>query len=152
MPRRQGRFISSNALAAVGGVALVMHARRGNRRNSLVPAHLLRGQRILPGILLRLGVLRTAGDTRRPLYALAATMNHEYYTYFFVSAFSQAAVTFIGQNFAAGDLKRCDTIVRIYMTASYEATAGAMRGMGWSTLPAIVVIAGSCLLRIALIF
>ena len=28
----------------------------------------------------------------------AATMNYEYYTYFFVSAFSQAAVTFIGQN------------------------------------------------------
>ena len=130
----------------------------------------------------------------------AATMNYEYYTYFFVSAFSQAAVTFIGQNFAAGNLKRCDTIVRICMTAavlcaavlsaifvslgdislgaftteagalgygtirmwhvellecmtsSYEVTAGAMRGMGWSVLPTIVVIVGSCLLRIAFIF
>ena len=48
----------------------------------------------------------------------AATMNYEYYTYFFVSAFSQAAVTFIGQNFAAGNLKRCDSIVRICMAAA----------------------------------
>ena len=130
----------------------------------------------------------------------AATMNYEYYTYFFVSAFSQAAVTFIGQNFAAGNLKRCDSIVRICMaaavlsaltlsaifvglgnislgaftteagalgygtirmwhvellecmTSTYEVTAGAMRGMGWSVLPTIVVIVGSCLLRIAFIF
>ena len=130
----------------------------------------------------------------------AATMNYEYYTYFFVSAFSQAAVTFIGQNFAAGNLKRCDSIVRICMaaavlsaltlsaifvglgnislgaftteagalgygtirmwhvellecmTSTYEVTAGAMRGMGWSVLPTIVVIVGSCLLRIALHF
>ena len=38
------------------------------------------------------------------------------------------------------------------MTSTYEVTAGAMRGMGWSVLPTIVVIVGSCLLRIAFIF
>ena len=129
----------------------------------------------------------------------AAAMNYEYYTYFFTSAFSQAAVTFIGQNFAAGNLKRCDSIVKICVTSalvstialsamfvglgdislgaftteagalsygtirmwhvellecmpvSYEITAGAMRGMGWSVLPTIVVIVGSCLLRIVFI-
>ena len=31
----------------------------------------------------------------------AATLNFEYYTYFFVNAFGQTAVTFTGQNFAA---------------------------------------------------
>lgn len=129
----------------------------------------------------------------------AATMNYEYYTYFFTSAFSQAAVTFIGQNFAAGNLKRCDSVVKICMAAalvstislsalfvglgdislgaftteagamsygairmwhvellecmpaSYEITASAMRGMGWSVLPTVVVIVGSCLLRIVFV-
>lgn len=134
------------------------------------------------------GTAATAGS--------AAALNYEYYTYFFVSAFSQAAVTFIGQNFAAGKLKRCDTVfkfcmgaavvcavvlsavfvgmgnlaleafttdaaalafasVRMWhveilecMPASYEVTAGALRGMGWSVLPTVVVIVGSCVLRI----
>lgn len=126
----------------------------------------------------------------------SAAMNLEFYTYFFVSAFTQAAVTFIGQNYAAGNVKRCDAIVRFcmiasvvsagvlsvvctalgeaflgifttdaaaiavgmvrvwhvelleFMTSSYEVTAGAMRGMGWSILPTVVTIAGSCVLRI----
>ena len=125
-----------------------------------------------------------------------AAMNYEYYTYFFVNAFSQAAVTFTGQNYAAGQLKRCDTILRFcmgaaigsalfvsiivvalgnvslgifttqatalafgtvrlwivelfeFMTSTYEITAGAMRGMGWSVLPTVITIVGSCLLRI----
>lgn len=33
--------------------------------------------------------------------ASAAALNYEYFTYFVISAFSQAAVTFIGQNYAA---------------------------------------------------
>ena len=130
----------------------------------------------------------------------SAAMNFEYYTYFFVSAFSQAAVTFIGQNHAAGNLKRCDAVLRFCMgaavvcaavlsavfvglgntslgiftteagalsfaairmwhveilecmPASYEVTAGALRGMGWSILPTAVVIVGSCVLRIVYVF
>lgn len=126
----------------------------------------------------------------------SAAMNLEFYTYFFVSAFTQAAVTFIGQNYAAGNTTRCDAIVRFcmvasvvsagvlsvvctalgeaflgifttdaaaiaigmvrvwhvelfeFMTSSYEVTAGAMRGMGWSILPTVVTIVGSCVLRI----
>lgn len=138
------------------------------------------------------GTAATAGS--------AAALNYEYYTYFFVSAFSQAAVTFIGQNFAAGKLKRCDTVFKFCMgaavvcaavlsavfvgmgnmaleafttdtaalafasarmwrveilecmPASYEVTAGALRGMGWSVLPTVVVVVGSCVLRIVYVF
>ena len=126
----------------------------------------------------------------------AAAMNYEYYTYFFTNAFSQAAVTFIGQNFAAKRYDRCDTVMKFCMGAavgitlalslifvglgdislgvfttesgalaygsirmwhvellecmpcSYEITAAGMRGMGWSVLPTVVVIIGSCFLRI----
>lgn len=42
----------------------------------------------------------------------AAATNFEYYSYFFINAFAQAAVTFVGQNFAAGKLERCDAIMR----------------------------------------
>lgn len=126
----------------------------------------------------------------------SAAMNYEYYTYFFVSAFAQTAVTFVGQNFAAKKFDRCDTTMKLClagaivsasvlsaifvglgnvslgafttetaalgyasirmwrvellecMTATYEVTASGMRGMGWSVLPTIVVILGSCVLRI----
>lgn len=36
-----------------------------------------------------------------------------------------------------------------FMPCLYEIPAGAMRGMGWSLLPTVIVIVGSCLLRIA---
>ena len=129
-----------------------------------------------------------------------AALNFEYYTYFIVSAFSQAAVTFIGQNYAAGKLDRCNEVMKFCMAASmglslvvsivfvglgdtdlsiftteagalgyatvrmwhveileclpstYEVTAGAMRGMGWSILPTIVVVVGSCVLRIVYVY
>ena len=38
------------------------------------------------------------------------------------------------------------------MPASYEVTAGALRGMGWSVLPTVVVVVGSCVLRIIYVF
>lgn len=37
----------------------------------------------------------------------------EYYVYFFVSAFAQAATTFSGQNYAAGEYARCKKIFRL---------------------------------------
>ena len=123
-----------------------------------------------------------------------AALNFEYYTYFIINAFSQAAITFVGQNFAAGNLSRCDKIVAwsmglslglsfavsvalvslgnmglsIFTTeagalvfattrlwhlpSTYEITAGALRGMGWSILPTVVVIVGSCVLRVIYVF
>ena len=38
------------------------------------------------------------------------------------------------------------------MPCLYEVAASGMRGMGWSVLPTIVVIVGSCLLRIVYVF
>ena len=132
-------------------------------------------------------------------FGSAATLNFEYYTYFFVNAFGQTAVTFTGQNFAAKNADRCRAIfrwcvlfgftsslilgvtftalgtrtlglfttdaaalsfglVRLWfvelpdcLTTFYEVPAGAMRGMGWSTLPAVITILGSCVLRVALV-
>lgn len=126
----------------------------------------------------------------------SACMNLEAYTYFFVNAFAQAAVTFIGQNYAARKYARCRKVVRWCMlfaivsafilsvvftlsdravlsvfttdavalqygiirvwrvelleplTSLYEVPGGAMRGMGWSTLPAVITIIGSCVLRV----
>lgn len=126
----------------------------------------------------------------------SAAMNYEFYTYFFTNAFVQAAVTFVSQNYAAGNVKRCDKVISFCMVAAiaitavisvactlsgvlvlgiftadaaalafgvirlwhvelfefmpclYEIPAGAMRGMGWSLLPTVIVIVGSCLLRI----
>ena len=143
---------------------------------------------VIQGAINSFGTDATAGS--------AAAMNYEYYTYFFTSAFSQAAVTFIGQNYAAKQYDRCDSVMKFCMGASvgitlalsvlfvglgdislgvftteagalsfgtirmwqvellecmpcsYEITAAGMRGMGWSVLPTVVVIVGSCLLRI----
>ncbi len=129
----------------------------------------------------------------------AATLNFEYYTYFFVNAFAQTAVTFTSQNYAARNIERCrkiykwcqlfgftsalimgitftalgrnalsifttDTVALSYgmirmwlielpdcLTSLYEVPAGAMRGMGWSTTPALITIFGSCVLRIAFV-
>lgn len=124
----------------------------------------------------------------------------EMYVYFFVSGFAQAAVTFVGQNYAAGQFDRCKKIfrqcmadsfvistvlcmiftfggrlfIRIYtsdeqaieyaiirmwcvllpgmLTCLYEIPGGALRGTGYSLLPAIITLAGSCGLRIIWIY
>ena len=127
---------------------------------------------------------------------VAAALNFEFYTYFLINAFTQAAVTFIGQNYAARQLDRCDKVFRLclvfaigsvlmlnavwlglgetalriftaddaaieyglmrwwygmafqFIAATYEVTAGCMRGMGWSMTPTVIIILGSCVLRI----
>ena len=48
----------------------------------------------------------------------AAALTYEYYCYFVVSAFSQAAVTFISQNYGAGQIERCKKIFRLTMLLS----------------------------------
>ena len=124
----------------------------------------------------------------------------EMYVYFFVNGFSQAAVTFIGQNYAAGQYGRCRKIFRLCMAAAfaissvlcmiftfggrlfiriytsdpqaiefaiirmwcvllpgmlnclYEIPGGALRGTGYSLLPALITLAGSCGLRIIWVY
>ena len=127
-------------------------------------------------------------------------MNFEYFGYYMITAFGQAATTFTSQNFAADKYDRCKKILgicllfsfafsavitvplTIFRTAAsglfstdadvinaactrimlillfepicsfYEIPAGTLRGMGHSTLPAILTIIGTCMLRIVWIF
>lgn len=54
-------------------------------------------------------------------YAMAGSgdaLYFEYYVYFFVSAFAQSAVAFMGQNFAAGLYDRCRKIFKLTMVCS----------------------------------
>lgn len=48
----------------------------------------------------------------------AATLNYETYCYFIVTAFNGAAISFVGQNFGAGDMDRVKRAFRICMVLS----------------------------------
>ena len=124
--------------------------------------------------------------------ASAAALNYEYFTYFVISAFSQAAVTFIGQNYAAKKYQRCKDITkwtillsslstlfvsfafiffhefcisfftsdlqianlaytRMYIVLSFqiinmviELLSGFLRGIGYSSIPALICVLGIC--------
>ena len=126
----------------------------------------------------------------------AAAQNFEFFSYFVINSFNQAAVTFISQNFGAGKMDRCSKVYRLCMISSfvmtgimsssfvlgrniflrfytsdervlvygamrlvfiesfgaipcsYEISASALRGMGYSMLPAVLTMICSCLLRI----
>lgn len=56
------------------------------------------------------GALAVAGN--------AAALNYEFFAYFFISAFNAAAVTFIGQNYGAGEVGRCKRIFAACMLLS----------------------------------
>ena len=45
----------------------------------------------------------------------ATALNFEFYSYFLIAAFGQAAVTFTSQNFASCQFERCDRVFRISM-------------------------------------
>ena len=130
----------------------------------------------------------------------AAALNFDFLVYYIVAAFTQAAVTFTSQNFAAGNYERCKKIftqimstglfftglaclicavwkteiLSIYTTSPevlnyaevrmihavaflwmcniYEIPGGCLRGMGYSTLPSVLVLIGCCLLRIVWVY
>ena len=136
----------------------------------------------------RFGELATAGS--------AIAMNFEYFGYYMITAFGQAATTFTSQNHAAGNRNRCRRILWLCLLGSvvfsggitvpltvfrsgaaglftkvpevveqagvriglillfepicgfYEVPAGYLRGRGYSNLPAVLTILGTCLLRI----
>lgn len=138
------------------------------------------------------GTIATAGST--------IAMNFEYFGYYMITAFGQAATTFTSQNFAAGSHKRCrqilirclvlsvlfsalitvpltiwrfgfsalfsseQTVIEAAATrimlillfepicSFYETPAGSLRGCGHSTLPAILTVLGTCVVRIVWIF
>lgn len=130
----------------------------------------------------------------------AVALNFEYYSYFVVSAFTQATVTFTSQNFGAEQYDRCKKIFKrtlsmcmftigcmsiifllgkeffiglftskpevaeyaatrmVYLLTLYillpiyEIGGAALRGIGYSMMPAILTIFGTCILRLAWVY
>lgn len=126
----------------------------------------------------------------------AAALTYEAYCYYIVVGFCGAALAFTGQNFGAGDFRRCRRIwaismacsvvfcgianflgiyfenqfIHIFTTdpqvmhyafirfhivmafqaiaSSYEVSASYMRGMGYSVIPMLLTIFGTCVLRL----
>lgn len=58
----------------------------------------------------------------------AAALNFEYFVYFLLNAFTQACVTFMSQNYGAGEFERCRKITRIC----------AVMGFAFSTVLSLV--------------
>lgn len=52
----------------------------------------------------------------------AAALNYEYFTFFLINAFSQAAVTFTSQNFGAGEFSRCKRIFKLTLISGIIGT------------------------------
>lgn len=130
----------------------------------------------------------------------AAALTYEQFCYFFMSAFCGAAVTFVGQNFGAGEKERCRRVFKLCMimavgvtaslnitivvfrefftslfstdpeviefasvrmltalsfqclASSYEVSGSVLRGMGHSSLPAVMTVFGTCVLRLLWVY
>ncbi len=130
----------------------------------------------------------------------SAAVNFEFFTYFVTSAFSQAAVTFISQNYGARQFDRCrkiiwlsmgaglvitglmcaafvlgrGVVIRFYTTdpdvvyyglirmlrvemyaflaVTYEVMGASLRGLGYSITPTVLMLIGSCALRLVWVF
>lgn len=130
----------------------------------------------------------------------AAAAGFDFMTFYIVSAFAQAAVTFTSQNYGARDMSRCrrvfilsmflsvfftaimctacfiwryefigfftsdpealkygvirmvHAVIFIWMCNFYEISGAAMRGMGWSVLPAVLILIGCCALRLIYVY
>ncbi len=61
----------------------------------------------------------------------AAALNFEFYSYFFISAFNGAAITFIGQNYGAGKIDRVNRIFWICMGLGALTCALCNWGFTW---------------------
>lgn len=61
----------------------------------------------------------------------STAINYEYYCYFVMSAFCQAAVAFTSQNYGAGLIDRCKRIFRLSMTMSVVSCATLNILMAW---------------------
>ena len=130
----------------------------------------------------------------------AAALNYEFFSYFPVVAFGQAAVTFCSQNFGARQYDRCRKVFRdtlllslacaevmgltfvfgrtlfvrfftadpgvaeyaylrictllpfYFLVPFYEIGGAALRGIGHSLAPALLTVAGTCVLRLIWVF
>ncbi|MBE5806839.1 MAG: MATE family efflux transporter [Clostridiales bacterium] len=125
-----------------------------------------------------------------------AGQNFEFISYCIINAFGQTVVTFVSQNYGAGDAARCKkalregaliclgidiavlaalyagryTAIRLFTTdpaiiefamvriryamafhflcITYELPAGALRGLNWSVVPALISMLGTCAFRL----
>ena len=132
--------------------------------------------------------------------ASSAALNYEYFAYYILSSFAQAAVTFIGQNYSAKKYDRCKKItlqsfllgggptmvacmlfvifdhffisfftsdvsvassaytrMKIilpfqFLNMSIEIFSSVMRGVGYSSVPAGICVAGICGVRLAYLY
>lgn len=130
----------------------------------------------------------------------AAAVNFEFFVFYMVNGFGQAAVTFTSQNYGAKKPDRCKKVFRLSMTMgvlisaamcavflvgsrfflrfytvqeavtefalirmthilffswminSYEISGAALRGMGYSLLPACITVVGTCGFRLLWIY
>ncbi len=126
----------------------------------------------------------------------AAALNFEIYCYYIIAAFNGAAISFIGQNYGAGQMDRVKRVFGLcvgwavllsgslnllfaafspfflhffstdpevcffgtqrmhtvlvlqWIACSYEVAAASLRGMGISLRPTLLIVFGTCLLRI----
>lgn len=126
----------------------------------------------------------------------AAAINFEFYCYFVISAFAQAATAFVSQNYGAGQkdvcrmvFRRCLLIAMVacgtlnglialfhtgcitifttephavqfateriltalafqWMASSYEIPGACMRAVGYSMVPTLITILGTCVMRV----
>ncbi len=205
--------VISNGVSAGIILYILMHEDRAIRLNihdlSIKKDHLIRIIKIgapagIQGVVFPLSnvCIQAAinGFGSNAVAGSAAALNFEYYIYFIVNAFSQAAVTFTSQNYGALQYKRCKKIFRLTMISStvitglvsvgfvagrnyfipfftvdpnvvdyvavrmihvslfesmiglYEIPGAALRGMGRSMLPTVIIIIGSCGFRIAWVY
>ena len=72
---------------------------------------------------------------------MTAAVNFEHFGYYIVTAFGQAAVTFVGQNYGAGQ-------PFLFLTGMYEITGSSLRGMGRSLTPALLAVLGTVVFRV----
>lgn len=132
--------------------------------------------------------------------ASSAALNYEYFAYYILSAFAQAAVTFIGQNYSANKYERCKKITKQtlliggtitmiaciifvifdkffisfftsdqlvaslaytrmkiilpfqFLNLSIEVFSSVMRGLGYSSVPAMICVGGICGIRLLYLY
>ena len=200
---------ASNYVSAIGVVVILMR-KRGElhlalRRIKVYRAECMAMIRIgipagLQGTLFALSnvVIQSAVNALGPeaIAGNAAAIVYEVYGYFIISAFVQAAVSFVSINYGAAQYDMCRAVfwramllsivytlvfngivdiiapqavgiltdsaaarefgvlrVRIALVwqaiaSSYEIAGGALRGLGYSVLPMIITLLGTCVVRI----
>ena len=101
--------------------------------------------------------INSFGDT--VMAGSAAAQNIEGFVYAAMNAFYQSALTFSGQNYGAGKCDRVDKVALycqgfVILTGLYaicgimDTMVGILRGIGYSIVPMVVSLLGSCVLRL----